>query len=242
MKTVLITGASRGIGESTAKVFAKEGYSIIINYKENDEAALKVKREIEKEYDVEVLLIKADVASEEEIKTMCQIIKNKYKLLSCVVNNAGIAIDNDYFSKTKDEFREVIDTNLIGTFLVMKYASLIMNKGVIINVSSDNALNQGYKESIDYDASKAGVIALSHDFAQSLAPNIRVNVVAPGWVLTDMNKDMEPSFKSKQMNKCLLKRMAEPEEIAQVIYFLASDRASYINDVVLPVNGGIENE
>lgn len=241
MNTVLITGASRGIGASTAEVFASHNFNIALNYLENSDEALKVKSYLEEKYKVKVLLVKADVSDEAAVKKMCEEIKTTFGTINCLVNNAGIACDNDYIDKDIHEFKKVINTNLIGAFLVMKYASLIMDKGSIINVSSDNALFHGYKESMDYDASKAGVITLSHDFALALAPRIRVNVVAPGWVLTDMNKNLDPSFKKVQEDKCLLKRMGDVKEIANVIYFLASDDASFINDVVLPINGGVNN-
>ena len=238
MKTVLVTGASRGLGASIARVFAKNGYNVIINYKKSSTLAKDLKKELEDAYKIKVLLLRADISKEEEAKKMFQNIAIEFPKIDVLVNNASIAIDNDLESKNTLEFKSVLDVNLVGTYLVTKYSLDLLDKGAIINVSSTNAFDTGYIESIDYDASKAGVIALTHDFARFLAPNIRVNAVAPGWINTDMTSNLNPNFKSKEEEKILLKRFADPKEIAKVIYFLASDDASYINDTVIRVDGG----
>lgn len=238
MKTVLITGASRGIGKATAEIFAQHGYNIVINFHSSKKEALALTTKLQAQYKVKVLPLKADITCEQEVIKMMEVIKKEMGNLTCLVNNAGIALDNDYLSKSKTEFQKVIATNLLGTFLVTKYASQIMVAGTIINIASDNCLGNGYPEAIDYNASKAGVISLTHDFAQILAPNIRVNAIAPGWVLTPMNKNLDPNFKKRIEDKCLLKRLARPEEIANVIYFLSTAEASFVNDIVLKVNGG----
>ena len=173
-----------------------------------------------------------------EVNKMIAEIAAKFNTLDCLVNNAGIACDSPYEEKSPAEFLQVVTTNLGGPFIVTKAALTIMKKGAIINVSSDGAIDNGYPESMDYDAAKAGVIALTHDFARAVAPEIRVNAVALGWVNTPMNQNLDSEFKQKEINKTLLKRFAEPQEIAQVIYFLASEAASYINDAVIKVDGG----
>ena len=131
--------------------------------------------------------------------------------------------------------------NLIGTFLCSKYAGKVMldrGKGTIINISSTNALDTYYPESCDYDASKAGVISLSHNLALEFAPTIRVNCICPGWVKTDMSDGLSIEQIQKEEEKILLHRFAEPDEIAKVVLFLASSKASYINDSVIRVDGG----
>lgn len=237
-KTVLITGGSRGLGASISKVFAQNGYNIIINYKERDINAFNLKKELESNYNVDVLLVKADISVEEEVKEMFQNIIQKYSKIDVLVNNASIALDNDLDNKDALEFKRVLDVNLLGTYLVTKYSLDLFDTGAIINVTSTNGIDTGYIESIDYDASKAGVIALTHDFARALAPNIRVNAVAPGWINTDMTSNLNPDFKVKEIDKILLKRFADPEEVAKVVFFLASNDASYINDTIIRVDGG----
>ena len=238
MKTVVITGASRGIGAACAHIFAKNNYNVVINYKSDTDKALKLKEELINKYGVEVLLVQGDVSIETEVKEMFEKIKNKFKKIDCVVNNAGIAIDNDYLEKTSHEFMKVIETNLLGTFLVSKYASLLMDEGSIINISSNCATVASYPDGMDYNASKAGVITLTKDFAKRLAPKIRVNAVLPGWIDTDMNKDINPEFKKKEIDKILLNRFGTPEEVANVVYFLTT--ATYINGSLITVDGGIK--
>lgn len=238
MKTVLITGSSRGIGKECAIKFAKNNYNVIINYNSSEKEALELEKYLIDNYPISVLVVKCDISNEEEVKKMFNLIKEKYGSIDCLVNNAAIAIDNDISLKTKEEFEKVISVNLTGTFLVIKYAIKMMNNGSIINVSSTNGIDTYYPESIDYDASKAGIISLTHNFAKLLAPRIRVNCVAPGWVDTDHNKTLESDFRKSEEEKVLLKRFADPKEIANVIYFLSSDEASYINNTIIRVDGG----
>ena len=237
-KTVLITGGSRGLGASISRIFAQNNYNIIINYKERDINAVNLKEELESSYNVDVLLVKADISVEEEVKEMFQNIIQKYPKIDVLVNNASIALDNDLDNKDALEFKRVLDVNLLGTYLVTKYSLDLFDTGSIINVASTNGIDTGYIESIDYDASKAGVIALTHDFARVLAPDIRVNAVAPGWINTDMTSNLNPEFKKNEIDKILLKRFADPEEVAKVVFFLASSDASYINDSIIRVDGG----
>ena len=237
-KTVLITGASSGIGSSSARIFASNNYNVIINYKSNDLKANKLKEELEDKYKIKVLLCKTDISSEEDVIDMFNTIKENFETLDVIVNNAGISIDQPLEDKTSKEFSEILNTNLIGPFLVIKYGSKLMEKGSIINVTSTNGIDTEYIESIDYDASKAGVISLTRNFANALAPNIRVNAVAPGWDNTEMTKDLFEEFKKEEEKKILLGRFAEADEIAKVIYFLSSEDASYINKTVIRVDGG----
>jgi len=236
-KTVFITGGSRGIGASTSRKFAQNGYNVIINYNNSDVCANELKNELEK-YNIKVMLCKCDISNEESVLEMFSNIKDKFDSIDVIVNNAGISIDQILEDKTSKEFNEVLNTNLTGPFLIMKYGSKLMDKGSIINVASTNGIDTEYIESVDYDASKAGIISLTRNFANILAPNIRVNAVAPGWVNTDMNKELDEEFIKKENKKILLERFAETKEIANVIYFLSTDEASYINKTVIRVDGG----
>lgn len=242
-KVVLITGASRGIGAATALEFAKNGYNVIINYKSSETKAKKLKEELEQKYNIQALTIKCDVSNEEEVKNMVEKSVSAFGHIDVLVNNAGIAIDTLFEDKTVENFRKTLDVNLIGTFLVSKYVGEVMLEkkcGSIVNVSSTNGIDTYYPMSLDYDASKAGVISLTHNFAQQYSPFIRVNAVAPGWVKTDMNKDLDQEFIDEENKKVLLGRFAESYEIAKVIYFLGSDDASYINNEVIRVDGGFK--
>ena len=166
---------------------------------------------------------------------------NKFNGIDIVVNNAGIAIDTVFEDKTVDNFNKILNTNLIGTFLVNKYASKYMlekKEGNIINISSTNGIDTYYPYSMDYDASKAGVISLTKNLSKELSPYIRVNCVCPGWIITDMNNTLDKEYMSKEITKINLKRFAEPMEIANVVYFLASDEASYVNGSIIVVDGG----
>ena len=242
-KTVLITGASRGLGASIARVFAKHHHNIIINYKNSEEEALKLAEEL-KQYNIEVLPIKANITKEEEIKNMVQKSINKFKKIDVLINNAGIAIDTTYEDKTKENFMEILDTNLIGPFLVSKYVGEHMLKeeqGNIINISSTNGIDTYYEYSLDYDASKAGLISLTHNLATHYAPYINVNAVAPGWINTEMNKELDEAYIKEEESKILLNRFADPVEIANVVYFLSTEEAKYINNEVIRVDGGTQH-
>lgn len=240
-KTVLITGGSRGIGKATSLEFAKHGYNIVINYVNDDISAKNLKSYIVENYDVDVMLCKCNVSSEDGVKGMVNSIIDNYGNIDVLVNNAGIAIDTTFDDKKIENFKKILNVNLIGPFILSREVGNYMLKqgfGSIINVSSTNALDTYYEYSLDYDASKAGLVSLTHNLAKYYAPNIRVNAVAPGWVDTEMNKELDSSYIKEECDKIYLKRFAKPEEVAKAIYFLASDDASYITGEVLRVDGG----
>ena len=231
-KVVLVTGSSRGLGREIIKEFASEGCKVVINYNSSYEDALTLQNELS---NTESFLIKCDVSNEEEVKSMVNEVIKKLGTIDILVNNAGIARDNFFEEKTLKEFKEVIDVNLIGTYLVSKYVGKIMyeNKsGKIINIASNNPLTKGHPMCIDYDASKA----------IQYAPYVNVNAVAPGWIKTDMSKiedkEMEEEFIKEESKNILIGRFAEANEIAKVVKFLASDDASYINSAIINVDGG----
>lgn len=240
-KVVLVTGSSRGIGRSIAVRFARCGANVVINYRNNEEEA-EVIEEIISSY-ADCMSIKADVSKERDVKRMIDTIIDKYGHIDVVVNNAGIAIDNDFEDHNIKDWQETLNTNLIGVFLVSKYAGshMVDNKyGKIINMSSTNGIDTIYPYSVDYDASKAGLINLTKNLAIQFAPYVNVNAVAPGWVDTGMNDDLPKSYLQEEKEKTLLKRFAEPEEIADVVLFLASDKARFIDGEVIRVDGGLK--
>ena len=239
----LVTGASKGIGRAIAYNLAQNGYDVVIGYNTDIAGANETLEEVKKYSDG--MIFKCDISNELEVKNMVENIISKYGDIDLLVNNAGIAIDKPFEDKNVEDFRRILDVNLIGTFLVSKYVGKYMmgNKsGVIINISSNNALNTYYPESLDYDASKAGVISLTHNLAKQYAPYIRVNAICPGWVNTDMNKNMDLEYKNSILKNIKLGRFAEPSEIADLVVFLGSDKASYINDSIITIDGGESNE
>lgn len=237
----LITGSSCGIGESIAVEFAKAGVNVVLNYNRHYLMAERVADKIKEKYDVDVLCVKADVSCEEEVEAMVNQVVDTFGKIDILVNNAGICQDSLLLDKSIFNFRRILDVNLIGTFLCSKYVGKVMldrGNGKIINISSTNAIDTYYPESCDYDASKAGVISLTHNLAREFAPNISVNCVCPGWVKTNMTEGLSIEQIKEEEDKILLHRFAAPEEIAKVVVFLASSKASYINDSIIRVDGG----
>ena len=221
-KVCIITGSNSGVGAATAELFAREGAKVVITARRVDkleEVANKIKAE-----GGEVLAVRCDVSNEDDVKSMFDALGK----LDVVVNNAGIAKDSDPMEKSAEEFLEVIKVNLLGTFLVSKYAVNHVDKGCIVNISSTNALDTYYPESLDYDASKAGVISLTHNFSLYLKDrDIRVNVVCPDWIDTDMNLGMDEEYKKS------LGVFLKPEEVAKVVYDVSIDES--VNDAVIRV-------
>lgn len=242
-KVVLITGSSKGVGKATAIEFAKiGGYKVVINYLTDKENAEKLSNYLKEKYKIETLVIKTDISNEEQVKNMIQEVINKFGRIDVLVNNAGIAIDKEFEDRTVEDWKRTLEVNTIGTFLVSKYASenMLKNKsGKIINVSSTNGINTFFPSSIDYDASKAAIINLTYNLAIQFSPYINVNAVAPGWVNTEMNKELPKELIKEETEKIYKKRFADPEEIAKVICFLASEDAEYINSTVIKVDGGM---
>ncbi len=243
-KVALITGASRGIGRATALLFAKEGAKVVINFEKEKQRAQEVADEIVKMNGV-AMIVQADVAQEDQVKSMVEKCIEAFGKIDILVNNAGIVYDVPFEERTVEQWKRTLDVNLIGTYLCSKYASQHMLKngsGNIVNIASTNGIDTLSPDSMDYDASKSGVISLTKNLATQLAPTIRVNAVAPGWVETEINKDLDKDYVESETKKILLGRFGKPEEIAQAIMFLVSDDASFITRSTFVVDGGyVEN-
>ncbi len=244
-KVVLVTGSSNGLGKAIIEKYAENKYNVVINYNTDKLSAEKLKKYVEEKYCVKSLVVKADVSEEEEVKNMIYQIMDEFGHIDVVVNNAGVETTSEVINKTKETFRNVLDVNLIGTFLVSKYAAseMIKNKtGNIINISSNNGIDKYDPSTLEYDASKSAIINLTKNLAKEFAPYIRVNCIAPGWIKTDKVLELDESLDGKlissESDKILLKRFAQPSEIANVVYFLSSDEASYINQETIRVDGG----
>ncbi len=238
-KVVLVTGSAKGIGRATIIEFAKNGYDVVINYRKSELEATLLKKEIESNYDVSVLSLRADVSNEVEVKQMVNDIMLSYGRIDVLVNNAGIVYDRSFDDIKADEFMTVLKVNVLGAFLVSREVSKYMKKGSsIVNVSSTNGVKTISPDCLDYNISKVGLQSLTRDLAYQLKPNVRVNAVAVGWADTDMNADLDKEYIDSETSKIYLERFADPSEIAKTIYFLASDNASYINSEIITIDGG----
>ena len=239
-KVVLVTGSSSGIGKEIAKSLI-DSYEVIIHYNNSEKEALELKKELDNLYNKDVMIVKCDLSNEEDIDNMLNNIYARYDNIDILINNAGIAIDTLFEDKTKDNFIKTLEVNTIAPFLLGKKIGFKMKEnkyGNIINISSTNGIDTTYPESTDYDASKAALISVSSNLANYLAPYVRVNTVCPGWVNTRMNKELDNDYIKQEEERILLRRFGDPKEIAEVVKFLISDKASYINNSVIRVDGG----
>ncbi len=240
-KVVLVTGGAQGIGAATIKKFAEEKCRVVINYNTSMKEAYKLQEDITK-LGAKSLVIEADITKQDEVDEMINKILSEFKRIDILINNAAIAIDTLFQDKTVANFKKTIDTNLIAPFYLSKKIGELMyeqKEGVIINVSSTNGIDKYYPMSLDYDASKAALISLTHNLAFQFAPFVRVNSVAPGFIATENEiKDLDEEFIKSEEAKIFVKRLGEAKEIANVIFFLASEEASYINNTVIRVDGG----
>ena len=240
-KVAFITGATRGIGKEIALTFAKEGYDIAINYKYENEEVESAKKEIE-ELNVKCFMIQGDVSNFEECKTFVDEIIKEYGAIDVLVNNAGITKDTLLLRMKEEEFRNVIDVNLIGTFNVTRNVIPYMIKaksGRIINIASVVGVS-GNAGQANYAASKAGVIGFTKSLAKEVGSrNILVNAIAPGFIQTNMTDVLKDEMKEAIANQIPLKRMGRVEDVARVVKFLASEDSSYITGQVIHVDGGM---
>lgn len=240
-KVAIITGSRRGIGKAIAMELAENGYDIVINDREGKEEVDTTVKEIKERYGNKVVGIMADVSKEEEVNLLIDQVQKEFPQVDVLVNNAAIVYDMELEDRETETFNETIRNNVTSTYLMSKYIGRMMyqkKRGKIINISSTNGINAFFPTSIDYDASKAAVISLTHNFALEYAPYVLVNAIAPGWVNTDMNKDLPEDLVKEETSKIYLKRFAEPEEIAHLVTFLASDKSSYINGEIIKIDGG----
>lgn len=238
-KVVLVTGSAAGIGRATVIDFAQHGYDVIINYVKEKDVALALKKELEEKYHIKASAIQADVADENQVKTMMASIGQEYGKIDALVNNAGIVYDRSFADITIEQFKETLNIDVMGAFIVARAAAPYLREGAsIVNVSSTNGTKTVSPDCLDYNIAKIGLQSLTRDLAFQFKPHIRVNAVAPGWVDTRMNAKLDKDYVQEETAKIYLKRFAAPEEIAHVIYFLCSDEASYINGAVIVVDGG----
>lgn len=240
-KCALITGATRGIGKQIAITLAKQGYNIALNYRKENEELENTKKEIEK-IGVQILAVKGDVANFEDCENFVKQVIERFGQIDVLVNNAGITKDMLLMRMKKEDFEQVIDTNLVGTFNVTKNVVPYMMKarsGRIINISSVVGIS-GNAGQTNYSASKAGIIGFTKSLAKEIASrNILVNAVAPGFIETNMTDVLKDDVKHEIAKNIPLKRMGTAQDVANVVKFLASDDSSYITGQVINVDGGM---
>ncbi|MGD8189315.1 SDR family NAD(P)-dependent oxidoreductase [Brevibacillus ginsengisoli] len=240
-KVAWITGASRGIGQACAIAFASEGASVIISSR-NSEHLQSTAEQIRNQTGSDPLLLPYDVTDKDKIKEAASIVLKTYKRLDVLVNNAGIMQSARLGMITQDMIKETFESNTYSAINHMQYASRIMARhhiGSIINVSSILGRFGGESEVV-YSGSKAALIGSSLSAAKELAPlNIRVNIVAPGFIDTDLIQNLSPARKQEILSMIKMGRIGRPEEVANVMVFLASDAASYITGQIIGVDGGM---
>ena len=240
-KVALVTGGSRGIGKAIAIKFAKEGYNLVINYV-SDKTDIKALEDEFKQYNIETLIIKADVSNFEDCENMVKQSIEKFGAIDVLVNNAGITKDNLLLRMSVEDFEKVININLKGTFNVTKNVVPYMMKkrsGKIVNLASVVGVT-GNAGQCNYAASKSGIIGFTKSIAKELASrNILANCVAPGFIDTDMTSVLNDNVKENIYSQIPLKRMGSSEEVANAVYFLAGEENSYITGQVINVDGGM---
>ena len=241
MSTVLITGASRGIGEQCVLSFAKAGYDVALNYCRSEAKALALVKEIEA-LGVKAFAVQADVADSAQVKGMFDAVRAELGTVDVLVNNAGIAHVGLLTDMTDDEWRRLIDTDLSGTFYCCREALSDMiraHSGVIVNIASMWG-EVGASCEAAYSAAKAGVIGLTKALAKEVGPSgVRVNAISPGVVMTEMMAGFSEDDVAALKDETPLTSLGSPEDIADAVLFLASEKARFITGQVLSVNGGM---
>lgn len=239
MKTVVVTGASKGIGRAVAKEFANNGYNVVICYNKSVSDAQQLLNEVSQT--TRAIAVKVDVANEDDVKNMVEITKKTFGNIDVLVNCAGVSDTRLLIDSTKDDYDFVFDTNMRGTYNTCKLVGREMlsnQSGKIINISSIWGLRGGSCESV-YSASKGAIIAFTKALAKELGPNgINVNVVAPGFIQTDMTKNVTEEIRQEIMDNSALGRLGTPEDVAGVVSFLASEKSNLITGQVISVDGG----
>lgn len=240
-KNALVTGGSRGIGKAIALKLAEYGANVVVTYARSADAANEVKAEIE-EMGRKAKAVQADAVNLEKADELIQQIVEEWGKLDVLVNNAGITRDNLILRMNEEQWDDVIETNLKSVFNYSKAAAKPMMRnrgGSIINISSVVGISGNAGQS-NYAASKAGIIGFTKSYAKELASrNIRANVIAPGYILTEMTGSLDEKVLEGIRNETPLGRAGEADEVAEAVVFLASDSSSYITGEVLRVDGGM---
>ncbi len=240
-QVAVVTGGARGIGRECCRIFAREGAAIVFTYNKSKKEAAALKKELAS-LKAETFDVQTDVRDYDQCRQVLEKTLKKFKKLDILVNNAGIVKDRALVMMTLDDWKEVIDTNLGGTFNMTRACIttfLKQKKGCIINISSVSGL-RGIPRQTNYSAAKAGIIGFSRSLAREVAPyNIRVNTVCPGFIETDMVGSLRDDIKKTILGSIPVKRFGTAEEVAELCLYLAADTAKYITGETLTIDGGL---
>ncbi len=235
-KVVLVTGGSKGIGKSIIEFFAKEKANIIMTYHTNYELSNKTKDEIISKYSIKVTNYNLDLSNEDSINELYNNIKQEYGHIDILVNNAAISLDNDFNELTKEDFMKVLEVNTVGTFLMIKYMSKLMDKnGFIFNISSTDGIDTGSTLSINYNVSKAGINNMTDTLSRIIEP--KIITICPNWVETEAIKDMNQEYLTNEMKRINQVKLIKPEKIPQIINELINNEVE--SGSIIRIDGDI---
>lgn len=229
-KVALVTSSAKGIGKALAIELAKNNYDVIITYNRSKDEATNLNKYIQDNFSVNSIVIKCDITNEKDIIDMKNNILEKYSHLDVLINNAAYAQDNYIFDKTKEEFMKVLEVNVVGTFLVTKHLYSLIKDGIVINISSTDAVDTYSEMNIDYSASKAAVNSITKTFALAFS-DIKVIGAMPNWTNTEAIKEMNQEYLKEELKRIGQDRLEEPEEVAQNIINLLDDSEVKSGDI-----------
>ena len=241
-KVALVTGSAKGIGAAIIRELAANNYDVVINYLTSEKEAEVLASSLTSKYGINALVYQCDVADENEVELMMKFVEEHLGGVDILVNNAAIDLSNMWHEKNAEDFRRTLDVNVVGAYNVARRVAnhMMDNKwGRIVNISSTNGINTYYPMCVEYDASKAALISLTHNLAVEFAPYVTVNAIAPGFIGTEAElQGYDEEFLKSEEEKILVGRYGKPEEVAKLVAFLVSEDAGYINNSVIRIDGG----
>ena len=236
-KVAIITSCAKGIGKELALIFAKNNYDVVITYNTSKEKAYELSKHIRNNYNVNTSVIKCNLKKETDILKLKEKLKEKYNHIDVLINNAALSLDNSIEEKTKKEFMDVLEVNVVGTFLITKYLLDYMDKGIVVNISSTDSIDTYNSLNVDYSASKAAINILTKTFALSYS-NIKFISVLPNWTNTESIKEMNQDYLKEELKRIGQKKLEDPKEVASSIFNLINDRKIKSGEAIR-IDGGM---